>query len=188
MECVLSRVIHDVVLTSPERASIAASVGSSSELKELMERLGPALARTLTKTTSECKHMLSLFDDDFYEKRRAAIVGGASWKDRGRDRKGQLFRMCMRDGQLMGWSADAHAWVMILPCSLQLVLCNWLKTFYGHCDESTKVAYAKYEKALTRDYATTVGERAMKRGLFDVHHRRALDGRRNHFIKVPKPL
>tara|TARA_B110000046_G_scaffold90577_1_gene98559 strand:- start:794 stop:1360 length:567 start_codon:yes stop_codon:yes gene_type:complete len=188
MDSVIARVICGVVEASQERAHIVAAVGSVSELQQLMERVGPALARTLTKTTTECKHLLSLFDDDFREKRRLAIVGGVSWKDRGRDRKGQLFRMRMRDGQLMGWSADVHTWVVVLPFSLQTVLCNWLQTFYQQCDETTKAAYAKYEQALTRDYAATVGERATERGLFDVHHRRALDGRRNHFVKVPKAL
>jgi hypothetical protein len=188
MDTVLSREICKVVLAAPERANIVAAVGTISELQELMERVGPALARTLAKTTSECKHLLSLFDDDFREKRRAAIARGVSWKDRGRDRRGQLFRVCMRDGQLMGWSADAHTWVLILPFSLQTVLYNWLKTFYAHCDENTRLAYAKYEETLTRDYAATVGERAKKRGLLDVHHRGVLAGRRNHFVKVPKPL
>ena len=188
MDELLNRTIHDTILNAPEHARIVEAVGSVTDTDRLIQTFVPALTRTLLKNTYECKHVPALFDEDFPQKRVAALAGGDAWKSRGRDRKGQLFRLVFREGLLHGWSSETHTWVIVVPHSLQIVVYNWLKDFYAQCNEPTKQAFAKYEASLNRDYAATVGERATNRGLFDIQHRQLLDGRRNKFVKVPKPL
>ena len=184
----LTRAIRDAILSTPEYARIVDAMGSAEATRHLIRTFAPALARTLLKHTAECKHVLSLHDEDFCIKRSAAIARGPAWKDRGRDRKGQLFKMTLCDGLLRGWSAEVHEWVLVVPYSLQSVVFQWLSSFYAQCNESTRKAFAKYEASLKRNYAATVGERATNRGLFDLQHRRCLEGRRNKFVKVPKTL
>ena len=188
MDDILNRTIHDTILNAPEHGRIVDAVGSVTDADRLIQTFVPALTRTLLKNTHECKHVLSLHDEDFLQKRLAALAGGSAWKSRGRDRKGQLFRLVFREGLLQGWSSETHTWVIVVPHSLQIVVYDWLKNFYAQCNDQTKEAFAKYESSLTRDYAATVGERATNRGLFEIQHRQCLDGRRNKFIKVPKPL
>ena len=188
MDELLNRAIQDTILNAPEHTRIVEAVGSLTDTDILIKTFVPALTRTLLKNTCECKHVLTLHDDDFLAKRAAALAGGDAWKGRGRDRKGQLFRLVLRDGLFYGWSAETHMWVLVVPQSLQMVVYDWLKDFYAKCNESTKDAFAKYEMSLNRDYAATMGERAMNRGLFDVQHRQFLEGRRNKFVRVPKPL
>ena len=188
MDDLINRAIQDTILNAPEHARIVEAVGTMTDADRLIQTFVPALTRTLLKNTRECKHVLSLFDEDFLQKRLAALAGGDAWKDRGRDRKGQLFRLALHEGLLHGWSSEMHTWVIVVPHSLQVVVYNWLKDFYAHCNEPTKQAFAKYEASLNRDYAATLGERATNRGLFDIQHRQFLEGRRNKFVKVPKPL
>lgn len=187
MDELLNRTIHDTILKAPEYARIVDAVGTVTDTERLIQAFVPSLTRTLLKNTHECKHVLSLFDEDFLQKRVAALAGGDAWKSRGRDRKGQLFRLVFREGLLRGWSLETHTWVMVVPHSLQIVVYNWLKDFYAQCNDQTKQAFTNYEATLDRDYAVTVGERATIRGLFDIQHRQCLDGRRNKFVRVPKP-
>ena len=184
---VLSHAIYDTILNAPEHARIVETLGSVAATDRLIQSFVPALTRTLLKKTNECKHVLSLYDADFRLKRLAAIDAGAGWKDRARDRKGQLFRLIFLDGFMHGWSTAMHAWVLVVPQSLQTVVYKWLKYFYAQCNESTKEAFARYETTLERDYATAVCELAMNRGLCDLR-RQCLGGRRNKFVRASNTL
>eukprot|EP00966_Prymnesium_polylepis_P199775 4629996-Prymnesium_polylepis.2 len=184
----LSRSIHHAIVTASEHSRIVEAFGSAAYYDQFISNFVLALTRTLVKDTTECKHVLSLYDEEFRMKHSAAIAAGPSWKGRGRDRKGQLFRMAVRDGILHGWSAETHTWVLLVPHALQSVVFNWLKVYYSKCNDSTREAFAKYEINLERDYALTVGERALNRGLHNLKHRQPLNGRRNKFAKAPKPV
>lgn len=188
MEDTLVHAIYDSVLAAPEYARVVDVFGSIQGFDHLMDSVVPSLVRTLVEHTADCKHILTLNDEDFRQKRSAAFASNARWKSRGRDRKGQLFRIGLRDSLLVGWSAEIHAWVPVIPGSLQCILHEWLKAFYTHCNSSTQLAYAKYEKSLERDYAMTAGQRASNRGLAEIDHRRFVEGRRNKFVKAPKRL
>ena len=151
MNDILNRTIHDTILNAPEHARVVEAVGSVTDADRLIQTFVPALTRTLLKNTHECKHVLSLHDDDFLQKRAAALAAGDGWKSRGRDRKGQLFRLVFREGLLQGWSSETHTWVIVVPHSLQIVVYNWLKNFYAQCNDETKEAFAKYEASLPTD-------------------------------------
>lgn len=179
--------LSNAIARSSEHLHLIDIMGSVEAFQDLVSFVVPALCRTLIQRTGECPHLMSLKDDEFRLKRHAGLNGNSAWKDRARDRKGQLYRVCMDKGRLMGWSAHMQTWVIIIPQSLQSVMAQWLKSFYEqYGDSQTQLAFAKYQESLGRNYADTVGQRAEKRGC--AVHRRHLDGRRNHFVKVPKPL
>ena len=77
---------------------------------------------------------------------------------------------------------------MVLPWSLGQIVGDY---FTGlHHDVRDLPAFASQLTRQTlekeRDYAATIGNRSLERGLWSLPHRASLVGRRNHFVAVPK--
>ena len=179
--------LRNTVQSSPHYALAAAACLNEANLVQILDHLVPPLVRTLALSTRELTHVLSVIDLEFRDSLLASAAPG--WKGRGRDRKGQLFKMrCEYDGLLVGWSAQTQTWVPVVPLSLQVILSSWLSEFYArHCNKKTQDEYADYKKNLAlRDYANTQGQRATQRGIHLIRHRRGTQGRRNKFVVVPK--
>ena len=177
--------LRETIRTSPLCSLATAACSTEANLNHILDALVPRLVRTLVNRTCELTHVLSVADFDFRDSVLAASAPG--WKGRGRDRKGQLFKMRCEDGLLIGWSAQTQSWVPVVPVSLQTILSAWLGEFYNYCDKDTQRAYAQYKKTLAhRDYAETQGQRAIQRGIHLIKHRSGVQGRRNKFVLVPK--
>ena len=187
MEATLEASLRETVERSSLHPLAIAACLNETNLAHILDSLVPPLVRTLARTSRELTHVLSVADFEFRDSLLSAAAA-PGWKGRGRDHKGQLFKMRCEDGILVGWSAQTHAWVPVVPVSLQTMLSAWLDYFYVQCcDKDTQDAYARHKDALAlRDYAETQGQRAAERGLHLIRHRRGVQGRRNKFVLAPK--
>lgn len=139
----------------------------------------------------ETKHMLSL-DDQEYVRMITDMRGiGHRWKGRARDFKGQYFKTRVEDGVIQGWSSRQHRYVLVMPWAFGAVLKSFFDEFnkaVATVNPAKKARLDAYNEELERDYESTAGQRAETRSLNERPHRRSLNGRRNHFVSVPKTV
>ena len=190
MDQTLIHSLMDWVMSSPEgsRNNMRYACNYSDTLLEtLLTNIVPPLVRTLLQQTKEMAHVMSLSDHEY--KDHYAMSEHPHWKGRGKDHKGQLYkiRKCEETKLLLGWSLQTHSWVPVIPVSVQARVFQWLDHFYNNYgNKFTRDKYMAYLDAINRNYQSTKNQRAHERGLFNLQHRRGLKGRRNHMVNVPK--
>ena len=139
------------------------------------------------------QHVMSLKDEEYLNMLQEAQITGrrSRWKGRARDFKGQFFRTKFEDGVMQGWSLRQHKYVLVVPWSFGQILKMFCDNFNEHLvkhDPSRRARLCAHHTELERNYDATAGQRAEGRSLNDRPHRQLLNGRRNHFVAVPKPI
>jgi len=138
------------------------------------------------------QNVMSLKDEEYLNMlQEARITGRCCWKGRARDFKGQFFKTKLEDGVMLGWSLRQHKYVLLVPWSFGQILKMFCDNFNEHLvehDPSRRARLSAYHTELERNYDATTGQRAEGRFLNNRPHRQLLNGRRNHFVAVPKPI
>ena len=136
-------------------------------------------------------HVMSVKDEEYARMMVDVALQGGRFKGRARDFRGQYFKTIFDDGVVKGWSLRVHKYVLVVPWSfgrLAMVFFHQINKQMALSDAAKASRLHAHEEELTRDFSATIGKRANDRTLNLRPHRAKLNGRRNHFVAVPKVL